>query len=50
VPAGALPKPGKLEVRLPDNHLQYAITWFGLALALAGVFIVWLARRLVGRN
>ena len=49
-PAGALPKPGKLEVRLPDNHLQYAITWFGLALALAGVFIVWLARRLVGRN
>jgi len=50
VPPGALPKPGKLEVRLPDNHLQYAITWFGLALALAGVFIVWLARRLVGRN
>lgn len=50
VPAGALPKPGKLEVRLPDNHLQYAITWFGLALALAGVFIVWLARRLVERN
>lgn len=50
VPPGALPKPGKLEVRLPDNHLQYAITWFGLALALAGVFIVWLARRLVERN
>ena len=50
VPPGALPKPGKLEVRLPDNHLQYAITWFGLALALASVFIVWLARRLVGRN
>jgi len=50
VPPGALPKPGKLEVRLPDNHLQYAITWFGLALALAGVFIVWLARRLVKRN
>ena len=50
VPAGALPKPAKLEVRLPDNHLQYAITWFGLALALAGVFIVWLARRLVGRT
>jgi surfeit locus 1 family protein len=50
VPPGALPKPGKLEVRLPDNHLQYAITWFGLALALAGVFIVWLARRLDERN
>ena len=35
---------------LPDDHLQYAITWFGLALALAGVYIVWLARRLVGEH
>jgi surfeit locus 1 family protein len=35
---------------LPDNHLQYAITWFGLALALAGVYIVWVAGRLVRRN
>ncbi len=48
-PAGGWPKPGKLEVRLPDDHLQYAITWFGLALALAGVYIVWLARRLAGK-
>ena len=47
-PAGAWPKPGKLEVHLPDNHLQYAITWFGLALALAGVYVAWLARRLFG--
>ena len=38
VPPGGLPKPGKLEVSLPDDHLQYAITWFGLALALAGVY------------
>ncbi len=50
VPAGGWPKPGKLEVRLPDDHLQYAITWFGLALALAGVYVVWLARRLVGKR
>ena len=50
VPSGGLPKPGKLEVHLPDNHLQYAITWFGLALALAGVYVAWLARRLFGRN
>ncbi len=42
VPAAGWPKPGKLEVRLPDDHLQYAITWFGLALALAGVYVVWL--------
>lgn len=24
--------------RIPDNHLQYALTWFGLALTLLGVF------------
>jgi len=45
-PPGGLPTPGKLVVNLPDNHLQYAITWFGLALALAGVYLVWLTRRL----
>jgi surfeit locus 1 family protein len=48
-PPGGLPKPGRLEVHLPDNHLQYAVTWFGLALALAGVYVAWLARRLFGR-
>ena len=26
----AFPKPGPLEVHLKDDHLQYAITWFGL--------------------
>lgn len=46
VPPGGLPLPGKLVVHLPDNHLQYAITWFGLALGLAGVYVVWLVGRL----
>jgi surfeit locus 1 family protein len=46
VPPGNLPLPAKIEVKLPDNHLQYAITWFGLALGLAGVYVVWLAGRL----
>lgn len=50
VPPGGLPKPGRLEVHLPDNHLQYAITWFGLALAAAGVYVVWLAGRLRRRT
>ena len=45
VPPGGLPLPGKLAVNLPDNHLQYAITWFGLALGLAGVYLVWVTRR-----
>jgi surfeit locus 1 family protein len=38
VPPGGLPAPGKLTVNLPDNHLQYAITWFALAAVLAAVF------------
>ena len=42
VPAGGIPKPGPLEVHLKDDHLQYAITWFGLAGALTVAFGVWL--------
>jgi len=34
VPAQYLPKP-------PNNHLSYAITWYGLALALIVIFFVW---------
>jgi surfeit locus 1 family protein len=45
-PPGGLPKPGKIDVKLPNNHWQYALTWFGLALALAGVYVVWLAAHL----
>jgi len=30
---------------LPNNHLQYAFTWFGLAGALAGVYVAMLFRR-----
>lgn len=41
-PPGGLPQPGKLIVSLPDNHLQYALTWFGLAAVLAGVVASWL--------
>ena len=40
------PKAGPLVVKLPNNHLQYAITWFGLAVALAAVYFVWLRGRL----
>jgi surfeit locus 1 family protein len=41
VPPGGLPQPGKLEVRLRNEHLQYVVTWYGLALVLAAVFAVW---------
>lgn len=43
VPANGVPKPGPLSVHLKDDHLQYAITWFGLAAAVAIAFAVWLA-------
>ncbi|MBS0248018.1 MAG: SURF1 family protein [Proteobacteria bacterium] len=46
MPPGGLPKPGKIEVHLPNNHWQYALTWYGLALALIGVYGVWLTGRL----
>jgi surfeit locus 1 family protein len=44
-PAGVDVK--ELIERIPDNHLQYALTWFGLALTLIGVFtaFAWPARR-----
>jgi surfeit locus 1 family protein len=41
---GGLPLGGVTIVDLPNNHLQYAITWYGLAAALAGVLLVWLRR------
>ncbi len=40
-PASGIPKPGALTVRLKDNHMQYVITWFGLAGAVVIAFGVW---------
>jgi cytochrome oxidase assembly protein ShyY1 len=45
VPASGIPKPGPLEVHLKDDHLQYAITWFGLALVVAVAFGFWVRAR-----
>jgi cytochrome oxidase assembly protein ShyY1 len=44
VPGPGLPRPGKLTVHLRNDHLGYALTWFGLAAALAAVFAAWVAR------
>lgn len=49
-PPGGLPKPGKIEVQLPNNHWQYALTWYGLALALIAVYGAWLTGRLRRRT
>jgi surfeit locus 1 family protein len=38
-PARALPRP-------PNDHLSYALTWFGLAAGLVGVFIAYARKAL----
>lgn len=43
---GGWPRGGALRVELPNNHLQYAFTWYGIALCLVGVFGVFAWRRL----
>jgi surfeit locus 1 family protein len=35
---GGWPKGGTTEIVIPNNHLSYALTWFGLAIGLFGVF------------
>jgi surfeit locus 1 family protein len=42
----ALPRGGTTVIAFPNNHLGYALTWFGLAAALAGVFGAWAWSRL----
>jgi surfeit locus 1 family protein len=41
-PPGGLPRAGRLHPTLPNNHLGYALTWFGLAGVLVGVYGTWL--------
>lgn len=38
---GGLPAGGKTIIAFPNNHLQYALTWFALALGLGAVFFAW---------
>ena len=42
---GALPQGGETVLAFPNNHLSYALTWFGMALALAGVFAAYAISR-----
>jgi surfeit locus 1 family protein len=43
---GGLPVGGQTRLDLPNDHLQYAITWYALAAGLLGVYIVFIRRRL----
>ncbi|UOM32833.1 SURF1 family protein [Acuticoccus sp. I52.16.1] len=44
-PAGGLPQAGESRITFTNNHLGYALTWYGLAAALLGVSGVALWRR-----
>jgi surfeit locus 1 family protein len=41
---GGMPRFTGYRVDIPSNHLQYALTWFGLALTLVGVYLVYHVR------
>lgn len=47
-PAGGWPQPARLQPNLPNHHLGYALTWFGLAGALLAVFGAWAVARMRG--
>lgn len=42
---GNLPLGGVTRLEIPNNHLQYALTWFSLAAILTGMFVVSRLRR-----
>ncbi|MFV0297571.1 MAG: SURF1 family protein [Hyphomicrobiaceae bacterium] len=41
-----LPRGGATHLTLPNSHLQYAVTWYGLALTLIGVYVAFVLSRL----
>lgn len=43
---GGLPQGGETVLVIPNNHLSYALTWFGLAIGLCGVFAAYAWKRL----
>jgi surfeit locus 1 family protein len=45
-PPGGLPKGGVTRISLPNRHLEYALTWYGLAATLLGVYLAFAISRL----
>ncbi|MCW6510681.1 SURF1 family protein [Lichenifustis flavocetrariae] len=43
---GDLPQGGETLLDIPNNHLSYAMTWFGLAVGLCLVFVAFIWKRL----
>lgn len=44
--AGALPQGGETVIEFPNNHLGYAMTWFGFALLTPGLLAYWIFRQI----
>ena len=45
LPPDGLPRGGVTRLDLPNRHLEYALTWFALALALIAVYFVFARHR-----
>jgi surfeit locus 1 family protein len=45
-PPERYPDPARHLPRPPNNHLSYAITWYGLAVALVVIFVLWARKAL----
>jgi surfeit locus 1 family protein len=45
-PPGGLPQGGVTRLALPNRHLEYALTWYGLGLTLIGVYTAFAVSRL----
>jgi surfeit locus 1 family protein len=45
-PGSPLPQPAQNLPRPPNNHYEYALTWFGFALVLVFEFIFFARKRL----
>ena len=45
-PPGGLPKGGATRISLPNRHLEYAVTWYGLAATLIGVYLAFAIPRI----
>jgi surfeit locus 1 family protein len=44
--SAALPIGGQTRLELPNNHLQYVLTWYGLAMALTIIYMVYSFQRI----
>ena len=42
---GGFPIGGQTRINLPNDHLQYALTWYALAVALAVIYVIYHRRR-----